>query len=303
MNGACGACVSGTQYNTQLGACVCPPGSYVNPQGICEPRIVPLPSCNNGQYLGAGNQCFNCLAGCARCTSATTCTQCSDPGAVFFNGACQTRRCGNGIIEGIEACDDNNNVGGDGCSNTCQIEANYQCFGSPSVCRPILVNLCGNGLPDANEQCDDRNTFSNDGCSSACLIENGWRCSPAIIGRPSVCVRQTNPSNGMTAATPIVNSNNVYVTIKTEKEYIFANAQEMSGFIQYQIPVGFTPASAYCRQRASNLFLFDCLFNYPTGVPRSTFTINFSYSRNGDSGYTQATVSPTNSLFNSRSLR
>lgn len=43
-------------------------------------------------------------------------------------------KCGNGIIELSEACDDGNATAGDGCSDSCQIEANYLCTGEPSTC-------------------------------------------------------------------------------------------------------------------------------------------------------------------------
>lgn len=35
--------------------------------------------------------------------------------------------CGDGIIEGSEACDDGNAFDGDGCNSSCQVEANYTC--------------------------------------------------------------------------------------------------------------------------------------------------------------------------------
>lgn len=56
-------------------------------------------------------------------------------------------RCGDGQIEGTEACDDDNNDPGDGCSSICQ------------------------------------RTDNADGCSKLCEIETGWTC----IGEPSVC--------------------------------------------------------------------------------------------------------------------
>ncbi len=34
--------------------------------------------------------------------------------------------CGNGIVEGLEQCDDGNTVGGDGCSATCQVNHSTQ---------------------------------------------------------------------------------------------------------------------------------------------------------------------------------
>ena len=45
-----------------------------------------------------------------------------------------TPLCGNGLIEGSEACDDRNTNNGDGCSSSCQIESGYVCRGEPSQC-------------------------------------------------------------------------------------------------------------------------------------------------------------------------
>jgi len=63
--------------------------------------------------------------------------------------------CGNDIVEGLEACDDGNTVGGDGCSATCAIES------------------CGNNVLDVGELCDDGNTVDDgNGCSSTCQFNN-----------------------------------------------------------------------------------------------------------------------------------
>lgn len=45
--------------------------------------------------------------------------------------------CGNGHLDVGEACDDNDNMNGDGCSATCAVEAPWSCYtraGNPSVC-------------------------------------------------------------------------------------------------------------------------------------------------------------------------
>ncbi|TGM59014.1 myxococcus cysteine-rich repeat containing protein [Leptospira vanthielii] len=43
--------------------------------------------------------------------------------------------CGNGVKVSYEACDDGNLANGDGCNNTCRIEAGFSCNNtSPSVC-------------------------------------------------------------------------------------------------------------------------------------------------------------------------
>ena len=95
--------------------------------------------------------------------------------------------CGNGILEYLEACDDGNAVGGDGCSETCTaIEDGYECRVTGLPCtkkdpgsgpEPEPVNLCGNGVLDDKEICDDANTANGDGCNSDCQVEFGYTCS------------------------------------------------------------------------------------------------------------------------------
>jgi cysteine-rich repeat protein len=73
-----------------------------------------------------------------------------------------------------EACDDGNAESGDGCSDTCAIEDDYECSGTPSRCvMDLAVQLCGDGGVDLaiDEECDDGNTADGDGCSSKCKVE------------------------------------------------------------------------------------------------------------------------------------
>ena len=70
--------------------------------------------------------------------------------------------CGDGTLDPGEACDDGNNIDGDGCSATCTVES-----------------YCGDGVLDAGEQCDDGNTTNGDGCSALCAVETGGEgCTP-----------------------------------------------------------------------------------------------------------------------------
>jgi cysteine-rich repeat protein len=62
--------------------------------------------------------------------------------------------CGDGVVDEGEACDDGNNINGDGCSASCTIEA-----------------YCSDGVLDIGESCDDGNNIDGDGCSSECGIE------------------------------------------------------------------------------------------------------------------------------------
>lgn len=94
-------------------------------------------------------------------------------------------RCGNGIVEGTEECDDGNRGAGDGCSS-CQMEN-------------IAPDVCGDGIVGQTEGCDDMNTTADDGCSGTCSVESGYTCA----GAPSVCTMQTGGANG-TCSMPYV---------------------------------------------------------------------------------------------------
>ncbi len=76
--------------------------------------------------------------------------------------ACRASFCGDGILDPGEACDDGNNIDGDGCSAMCTIES-----------------FCGDGILDPGEQCDDGNNINGDGCSAICTFEGGGEgCTP-----------------------------------------------------------------------------------------------------------------------------
>jgi cysteine-rich repeat protein len=78
--------------------------------------------------------------------------------------------CGNGEIEGTEACDDGNRDPGDGCSSACTIEAGWSC---PTVGGLPCTTVCGDGVVVGAETCDDGNRTPGDGCDENCRIEPG----------------------------------------------------------------------------------------------------------------------------------
>jgi cysteine-rich repeat protein len=128
------------------------------------------------------NECViaSCSAGAPQLVPNASGTLCS-AGACDGSGNCVSA-CGDGIIGGAEACDDNDTSSGNGCSNACQVEAGYECLGTPSVC----TTTCGDGIIAGSESCDDTGTVSGDGCSNLCTIESGFDCS----GSPSICIPQ-----------------------------------------------------------------------------------------------------------------
>jgi cysteine-rich repeat protein len=76
------------------------------------------------------------------------------------------RLCGNGVVDGSEACDDGNQVNGDGCDANCTATA------------------CGNGIVTAGELCDDGNAVSGDGCNPDCTFDG---CGNGALDGAEAC--------------------------------------------------------------------------------------------------------------------
>lgn len=82
----------------------------------------------------------------------------------------------------------------------------------------------------------------------------------------------------------------------------FSTEQEMTEFLRYEIPSAYKPSSGYCRQDTLNGKLFNCLFNYPYNVPKTSYTITFRYSKNGENGYLPVFIDVTKNKIILRSL-
>jgi cysteine-rich repeat protein len=66
---------------------------------------------------------------------------------------CKRARCGDGIVRrGVEGCDDGNRVDDDSCRNECKLPT------------------CGDGVVQMGEQCDDLNLDDGDACLTTCLL-------------------------------------------------------------------------------------------------------------------------------------
>eukprot|EP00736_Rhodelphis_marinus_P005504 Rmarinus@m.25624 len=118
--------------------------------------------------------------------------------------------CGNGVIDGIEMCDDGGTESDDGCSQCCVIEPGYTCTPASNVhTTASLSNVgpstcwvaCGDGVVETSnvtgvyETCDDMNSDDTDGCVE-CLTQEGFVCE----GEPSVCWK-SSCGNGRIDAT------------------------------------------------------------------------------------------------------
>jgi cysteine-rich repeat protein len=142
--------------------------SFLNiAQGFCQPNVSLILLSSDGQSVLAFN---NFQGGCVLIDPV------EDPGAqrlpagtyfirvsslssenVFYQlKLTAIASCGDGVLEGVEECDDANQQAGDGCSKLCTVEP-----------------ACGNGIPDLGEACEDGNLISGDGCDAQCQPEPG----------------------------------------------------------------------------------------------------------------------------------
>jgi len=77
-------------------------------------------------------------------------------------------KCGDGILNIGETCDDGDKQANDGCSANCLVEAGWNCTGIPSVCN----TTCGDGIAVGLEECDDGNDNNKDNCTTSCKIRD-----------------------------------------------------------------------------------------------------------------------------------
>jgi cysteine-rich repeat protein len=159
-------------------------------------------TCSDGIKAGAeqcddGNQISNdgCSYTACEVESGWSCvppvTQPTVMSVQAADSVCTTI-CGDGLVRGLETCDDGNVLSSDGCSSTCQTERGYTCQYPPQgndvsinlVTQPqVCTTTCGDGIMAGQEQCDDGNLIPGDGCSNpSCTIENGWYCNPTTGG-------------------------------------------------------------------------------------------------------------------------
>jgi len=151
---------------------ICPiPGQPCVSTIVCgDSKVVADEACDDGNS-DAGD---GCSADCKLIEPGYTC-----PTAQGVGGPCTLApnpRCGDARMDVGEFCDDGNEAGLDGCSESCRVEAGYTCGEPGTAC--TLVEWCGNGVRaiSRGEQCDDGNTTAGDGCSATCLIEANYIC-------------------------------------------------------------------------------------------------------------------------------
>ncbi len=152
------------------------PGDGCSATCMLEPGwVCPAPGfkcsakkCGDGIVAG-GEQCDdgNTVSGdgCSATCQLEPGFACVTAATANPNSVCHPTKCGDGVKEGFEQCDDGNLIPYDGCSPTCTIE--------PKCTMGSCTAVCGDGLVFPGEECDDGNTVSGDGCSATCKLEKG----------------------------------------------------------------------------------------------------------------------------------
>lgn len=134
-----------------------------NPHFCGDGIIDPTESCDT-----SGIENLDCEYGLASCTVCNLLCQ-------FQAG--RVRTCGDGRLDvDNETCDDGNVLSGDGCDETCLLEA-----------------VCGNGIVEMGEDCDDGNPIEDDVCSNNC-ISNVARAMMPVELSPCNVVGPTGPT-------------------------------------------------------------------------------------------------------------
>ena len=181
----------------RCGSTVCPPGfECASSHGVCilpTQRTLCANETEGATCVVDGQTGYHCDRGVCipgRCGDGVTdhAEQCddgeenSDSAADACRLSCRAAGCGDGVVDTLETCDDGNRVAGDGCSFDCRSDES-----------------CGNGVVDleAGELCDDGNGLGGDGCSDSCQPEV---CGDAVLDEGEACDDGNNlPGDGCSA--------------------------------------------------------------------------------------------------------
>ncbi|TSC99376.1 MAG: hypothetical protein Greene101449_640 [Candidatus Peregrinibacteria bacterium Greene1014_49] len=161
--------------------------------------------CQSDQKCGAKLVVCPCASSSASSSSSAVCgNRVVEPpeecDAAVYCLNCRFQRCGDGLVRGVEQCDDGNNSNTDSCTNQCR---NARCGdrvvqsgveecddgnrNDSDSCKNNCTKpiVCGDGIVNGTEECDDANTNNNDTCKNDCTVRLG--CGNAVIEGAEEC--------------------------------------------------------------------------------------------------------------------
>jgi cysteine-rich repeat protein len=255
-SGASDASVVETGSNEAGAGEVCTPGT-VRGCYTGSASTAGIGGCKNGSSTCESSGVYGTCTGETLPATEDCATSIDDNCDSQVNEGC-TVSCGDGITNGSEACDDDNQTNGDGCDNNCTVSA------------------CGNKVTAGTEGCDDGNQNDNDGkCmggpmdGSAC---GTGTCAPDVL-TPSVAKADFFVANQLSYSMLLkptsANSHRVLVVAyaaETERSAVEPTLSFNGMKLRQAVK---TTASS------GNFYLFGGIYYLP--LPAAEFAANTSY--------------------------
>ncbi|GMV39045.1 MAG: hypothetical protein AMXMBFR64_07610 [Myxococcales bacterium] len=158
--------------------------------------------CGDGVVRAGLEECDDDSDACVACAAARCgdgvrqgAEECDDGNASPWDACtpdCVAARCGDGFVQPGEECDDGNGDETDGC-RSCQrarcgdgaVHAGVEACDGGDRCGPSCALLtCGDGVVDPGEECDDGDADPTDACLPTCLLA---RCGDGYRGPGEEC--------------------------------------------------------------------------------------------------------------------
>lgn len=156
------------------------PGEQICSAGRCIPACASAADCENDERCNEAGVCVAevavpvCGNGVVEGEEACDAGDANAPDG-DCTPECTQATCGDGYVHRSEACDDGNQVETDACRNGC------------------LRNTCGDGVPGGpGEACDDGNDIEDDECTSKCAPPE---CGDGLVNDSSEACDDGNASN------------------------------------------------------------------------------------------------------------
>ncbi|CAD8065646.1 unnamed protein product [Paramecium sonneborni] len=187
IKGLCEKCLVGYELIENKCEAICGDGIVVQDE-YCDDKY--------DEQLGCQQCKFQCDTECLFCKYGK-CIFCKQ-GFELKGQICEPI-CGDGLISGIEECDDENQIAEDGCFE-CKYSCQHQCLtcqngfclecdvddGWQLIPQGQCISLCGDLKVTGNEQCDDGNEINFDGCFD-CKYICQLACTKCLSGTCYEC--------------------------------------------------------------------------------------------------------------------
>jgi cysteine-rich repeat protein len=158
----------------------------------CKPTCSEIGECDDGNACNGNEVCDTADHVCVAGTTAvdeTPCTSAAVADGECRTGICVPEGCGDLATEGVEECDDGNQVSGDGCEPTCTFSCNEDADCSDNdVCNGVETcdaeqHLCVLGAApacDAKDECHEGTCDPLRGCQETLIDADGDRFAPIM---------------------------------------------------------------------------------------------------------------------------